>query len=63
VVASPHAISDIGSAGKRIGGVGGNNGEVLQLRADWLVESDETKNMSAGPDSHFPVFVFLDRSL
>jgi len=66
VVASlraPHAISDIGSAGERIGGVGGNNGEVLLLRADWLVESYETENMSAGPDIHFPVFIFLDRSL
>ena len=33
---APHAISSIGSAGARIG-VGCNNGEVLQLRADWLV--------------------------
>ncbi len=33
---APHAISAIGSAGERIG-VSCNNGEVLQLRADWLV--------------------------
>ena len=33
---APHAISAITSAGERIG-VGCKNGEVLQLRADWLV--------------------------
>ena len=33
---APHAISAITSAGERIG-VGCNNGEVLQLRAQWLV--------------------------
>ena len=33
---APHVISTIGTAGERIG-VGCNNGEVLQLRADWLV--------------------------
>jgi hypothetical protein len=33
---APHAISAVGSAGVRIG-VGCKNGEVLQLRADWLV--------------------------
>ncbi len=33
---APHAISAIRSAGERIG-VGCNNGEVLQLRAQWLV--------------------------
>jgi hypothetical protein len=33
---APHAISAIGIAGERIG-VGCNNGQVLQLRADWLV--------------------------
>ena len=33
---APHAISAIGSAGERIG-VACNNGQVLQLRADWLV--------------------------
>ena len=32
---APHTISGIGSAGERIG-VGCNNGELLQLRADWL---------------------------
>ena len=32
----PHAISTIGAAGERIG-VGCKNGEVLQLRANWLV--------------------------
>jgi hypothetical protein len=32
----PHVISAIGTAGERIG-VGCNNVEVLQLRADWLV--------------------------
>ena len=32
----PHAISAIRSAGERIG-VGCNKGEVLQLRAQWLV--------------------------
>jgi hypothetical protein len=33
---APHAISTVGTAGERIG-VGCINGEVLQLRADWLV--------------------------
>jgi len=33
---APHAISAIRSSGERIG-VGCNNGEVLQLRAQWLV--------------------------
>ena len=33
---APHVISTIGTAGERIG-VGCNNGEVLQLRAHWLV--------------------------
>ncbi len=33
---APHAISAIGRAGERIS-VGCNNGEVLQLRAHWLV--------------------------
>ena len=33
---APHAISAITSAGERIG-VGCNNGEVLQLRAQWLL--------------------------
>ncbi len=33
---APHTISAIGSAGERMG-VGCTNGEVLQLRADWLV--------------------------
>ena len=33
---APHAISAVGSAGVRIG-VGCKNGEVLQLRAPWLV--------------------------
>ncbi len=33
---APHAISAIRSAGEKVG-VGCNNGEVLQLRADWLV--------------------------
>jgi WD40 repeat protein len=33
---APHAISAIGIAGERIC-VGCNNGEVLQLRANWLV--------------------------
>jgi hypothetical protein len=33
---APHDITSIGSAGDRIG-VGCKNGEVLQLRADWLV--------------------------
>ena len=33
---APHTISAIGSAGERIG-VGCNNGQVLQLRAEWLV--------------------------
>jgi hypothetical protein len=33
---APHAISCVGSAGERIG-VGCMNGEVLQLRAHWLV--------------------------
>ena len=33
---APHVISTIGTAGERIGVVC-NNGEVLQLRADWLV--------------------------
>ena len=33
---SPHVISTIGTAGERIA-VGCKNGEVLQLRADWLV--------------------------
>ena len=33
---APHDISTIGTAGERIG-VGCKNGEVLQLRADWLV--------------------------
>ena len=33
---APHVISTIGPAGERIG-VGCNNGEVLQLRAHWLV--------------------------
>ena len=33
---APHAISAVGSAGVRIG-VGCKNGEVLQLRAHWLV--------------------------
>jgi hypothetical protein len=32
----PKTISAIGSAGERIG-LGCKNGEVLQLRADWLV--------------------------
>ena len=34
---APHVISTIGTAGERIG-VGCNNGEVLQLRAHWLVQ-------------------------
>ncbi len=33
---APHVISTIRTAGERIG-VGCKNGEVLQLRADWLV--------------------------
>ena len=33
---APHVISSIGTAGERIG-VGCKNGEVLQLRAHWLV--------------------------
>ena len=33
---APHVISTIGTAGERIG-VGCNKGEVLQLRADWLI--------------------------
>ena len=33
---APHVISSIGTAVERIG-VGCKNGEVLQLRADWLV--------------------------
>ena len=33
---APHAISAIRSAGEKVG-VGCNNGEVLQLRAHWLV--------------------------
>jgi hypothetical protein len=33
---APHVISSIGTAGERIG-VGCKNGEVLQLRAPWLV--------------------------
>ena len=33
---APHAISAITSAGERIG-VGCKNGEVLQLRAQWLL--------------------------
>jgi hypothetical protein len=33
---APHVISTIGTAGERIG-VGCKNGEVLQLRAHWLV--------------------------
>jgi hypothetical protein len=33
---APHVISTIETTGERIG-VGCNNGEVLQLRADWLV--------------------------
>ena len=33
---APHVISAITSAGERIG-VGCNNGEVLQLRAQWLL--------------------------
>ncbi len=33
---APHVISTIATAGERIG-VGCNNGEVLQLRANWLV--------------------------
>ena len=33
---APHVMSTIGTTGERIG-VGCNNGEVLQLRADWLV--------------------------
>jgi hypothetical protein len=33
---APHIISTIGTAGERIG-VGCKNGEVLQLRAHWLV--------------------------
>ena len=33
---APHAISAVGSAGVRIG-VGCNNGEVLKMRAHWLV--------------------------
>ena len=33
---APHVISAIGTAGERIG-VGCKNGEVLQLRAHWLV--------------------------
>ena len=33
---APHVISSIGIAGERIG-VGCKNGEVLQLRAPWLV--------------------------
>ena len=33
---APHVISGIGTAGERIG-VGCKNGEVLQLRAHWLV--------------------------
>ena len=33
---APHAISEITSAGDRIG-VGCKNGEFLHLRADWLV--------------------------
>ena len=33
---APHVISVIGRDGERIG-VGCNNGEVLQLRAHWLV--------------------------
>ncbi len=33
---APHIISSIGTAGEKIG-VGCNNGEVLQLRAHWLV--------------------------
>jgi hypothetical protein len=34
---APHVISAIECAGKRIG-VGYNNGDVLHLRADWLVQ-------------------------
>ena len=33
---APHVISTIGIAGERIG-VGCKNGQVLELRADWLV--------------------------
>jgi hypothetical protein len=33
---APHVISTLGTAGERIG-VGCTNGEVLQLRAHWLV--------------------------
>ena len=33
---TPHVICTIGTTGERIG-VGCKNGEVLQLRADWLV--------------------------
>ena len=42
---APHTISAIRSAGERIV-VGCNNGEVLQLRAQWLVQPYETENMS-----------------
>jgi hypothetical protein len=45
---APHDISSVASDGESIG-VGCKNGEVLQLRADWLVSpcSYETENMSA----------------
>ena len=45
---APHVISSVASAGERIG-VGCKNGEVLQLRADWLVSpcENETEHMSA----------------
>jgi hypothetical protein len=33
---APHAISTVGTVGERIG-VGCKNGEVLQLRAHWIV--------------------------
>ena len=48
---APHVISTIGTAGERIG-VGCKNGEVLQLRADWLVYLYETENMSAVISRH-----------
>ncbi len=37
---APHVISSVASAEKRIG-VGCKNGEVIQLRADWLVSPSE----------------------
>jgi hypothetical protein len=43
---APHVISTMGTVGERIG-VGCKNGEVLQLRAHWLLSPYETENMFA----------------